>query len=107
MCGVNVDRKLWGCDCRCFWYLHECHISSSIRYVSPSFSYSSYFRFLTYGLFNNSFCMFVDVKILILGLVQSLFEASMYTFVFMWTPALTEGDDVSPLPFGLIFACCI
>ena len=51
--------------------------------------------------------MFVDVKILILGLVQSLFEASMYTFVFMWTPALTEGGDVSPLPFGLIFACCI
>jgi len=45
------------------------------------------------------------VKILILGVVQSLFEASMYTFVFMWTPALTEGDDISPLPFGVIFAC--
>lgn len=49
----------------------------------------------------------IDKKIVILGLVQSLFEASMYTFVFMWTPALTEGDDKSFLPFGLIFACCI
>jgi len=48
-----------------------------------------------------------DRKVLILGIIQSLFEASMYTFVFMWTPALQEGDDsgdTGPLPFGLIFA---
>lgn len=48
-----------------------------------------------------------DTKITVLGLTQSLFEASMYTFVFMWTPALSEGDDTEPLPFGLIFACYI
>jgi len=44
-----------------------------------------------------------DYKIAILGMVQSLFEASMYTFVFMWTPALQEGNPEA-LPFGLIFA---
>lgn len=48
--------------------------------------------------------------ILLLGLVQSLFEGAMYSFVFMWSPALTvEGED-NP-PFGLIFAtfmiCCM
>lgn len=43
-------------------------------------------------------------RILLLGLVQSLFEASMYTFVFMWTPAL-QGPKEENLPFGLIFAC--
>ncbi|CAH1784953.1 unnamed protein product [Owenia fusiformis] len=30
-----------------------------------------------------------DYKILCLGLIQSLFEGSMYTFVLEWTPALT------------------
>jgi len=44
-----------------------------------------------------------DSKIVLLGAIQSLFEASMYTFVFMWTPAL-QDDSSDPLPFGLIFA---
>lgn len=44
-------------------------------------------------------------------MVQSLFEGAMYTFVFMWTPALkkaaeeTTGEDNVELPFGLIFSC--
>jgi len=44
-------------------------------------------------------------EILICGLVASLFEGSMYIFVFMWTPILTDlsADDAS-IPFGLIFA---
>ncbi len=34
--------------------------------------------------------------------MQSLFEGSMYTFVFLWTPALQpHGEDI---PFGLIFS---
>jgi hypothetical protein len=41
--------------------------------------------------------------ILLCGLISSLFEGSMYIFVFMWTPALTERE-VGDLPFGLIFA---
>ncbi len=52
-----------------------------------------------------------DTRVPLLGLVQSLFEGAMYTFVFMWTPALEAAvraaqpgtEDV--LPFGLIFAC--
>jgi len=48
-----------------------------------------------------------DPKILLLGCIQSLFEGSMYVFVFMWTPALTEDPTVdgTALPYGLIFAC--
>ena len=37
-----------------------------------------------------------------LGLIQSLFEASMYVFVLEWTPALTiENENI---PHGFIFA---
>lgn len=52
-----------------------------------------------------------DEKILLTGLVTSLFEGSMYAFVFMWTPALKESAGAEELPFGLIFAtfmvCCM
>ena len=47
--------------------------------------------------------------ILLCGLISSLFEGSMYIFVFMWTPALREEKE--ELPFGLIFStfmvCCM
>ncbi|EJK45072.1 hypothetical protein THAOC_36333 [Thalassiosira oceanica] len=48
--------------------------------------------------------------ILLCGIISSLFEGSMYIFVFMWTPALTAltkeelGDDFDGLPFGV---CCM
>ncbi|KYQ90310.1 hypothetical protein DLAC_08912 [Tieghemostelium lacteum] len=54
-----------------------------------------------------------DEKTILLGLIQTLFEASMYIFVFMWTPSLieslqaidpTSSNIISSLPFGLIFA---
>lgn len=46
-----------------------------------------------------------NTDILICGLVSSLFEGSMYIFVFMWTPMLSNlsGQDAN-IPFGLIFA---
>ncbi len=51
-------------------------------------------------------------EILLCGIISSLFEGSMYIFVFMWTPLLKslslKADD---LPFGVIFAtfmvCCM
>jgi len=55
-------------------------------------------------------------EILLCGLVSSVFEASMYVFVFMWTPAMTTLTDPKhtgnvELPFGLIFStfmvCCM
>ncbi|CAD6197169.1 unnamed protein product [Caenorhabditis auriculariae] len=45
-----------------------------------------------------------DPNVLCLGLVQSLFEGSMYTFVLEWTPALTLAADGSSIPHGYIFA---
>jgi len=53
--------------------------------------------------------------ILFCGIVSSFFESSMYVFVFMWTPAMTqlESSHQQPvtLPFGLIFStfmvCCM
>lgn len=40
-------------------------------------------------------------SLLCLGLVQSLFESVMYTFVFLWTPVL---EPLRP-PLGIIFSC--
>jgi hypothetical protein len=59
-----------------------------------------------------------DSSILCCGLLQSLFEGSMYIFVFMWTPALTPGSGADggnahgagadgtsePPPYGQMFA---
>ena len=39
-------------------------------------------------------------NILYLGIVQSLFEANMYIFVFQWTPILDTGKT----PLGMVFA---
>jgi hypothetical protein len=44
-----------------------------------------------------------DSKIFIIGVLAACFEGSMYTFVFLWTPILTQADS-SSLPFGNIFA---
>lgn len=41
--------------------------------------------------------------IFLCGIISSLFEGSMYIFVFMWTPAL-KTDASTELPFGLIFS---
>ena len=51
-----------------------------------------------------------DANIAALGIGQSCFEGAMYTFVFMWTPALKRPEDDLDLPettsqyLGLIFA---
>lgn len=44
----------------------------------------------------------LDEKIALLGGIQSLFEGSMYTFVFLWTPALSPHHE--NIPHGFIFA---
>jgi MFS family permease len=46
----------------------------------------------------------LDISFLFFLLFQSLFEGSMYTFVFMWTPALTDASKKDETPHGLIFA---
>jgi MFS family permease len=42
----------------------------------------------------------MDQNLWILGMTQSLFLGSMYTFVFLWTPALEDSNT----PYGLIFS---
>ncbi len=64
-----------------------------------------------YDAFTSAFYTTMNNKeILYTGLICSLFEGSMYIFVFMWTPAMKAVTDVD-LPFGLIFAtfmvCCM
>jgi len=69
-----------------------------------------------YGGFKNAmFTTYNSTDILLTGIICSLFEGSMYIFVFMWTPAMTsltkEAGSDGPLPFGLIFStfmvCCM
>jgi MFS family permease len=47
-----------------------------------------------------------DPTIVAACMLQSFFESAMYTFVFMWTPAMESRSVVPPnlIPFGLIFA---
>jgi len=49
-----------------------------------------------------------DIRVALLGTIQSLFEGSMYVFVFMWTPMLSktfpEYDDATLGLHGLTFA---
>lgn len=49
-----------------------------------------------------------DWRIASLGLAQSTFEGAMYSFVFMWTPALKSenevGEETTSAYLGLIFA---
>ncbi len=44
-----------------------------------------------------------EPRIALLGAMQSLFEGSMYTFVFLWTPALSPKGE--RIPHGMVFAC--
>jgi MFS family permease len=51
----------------------------------------------------------LDPRVLALGTTTTLFEGSMYLFVFFWSPAIissrTLGDNNGPPPFGIIFSC--
>lgn len=44
-----------------------------------------------------------DPRVALLGAMQSLFEAAMYSFVFLWTPALSPNGE--KIPHGMIFSC--
>jgi hypothetical protein len=52
--------------------------------------------------FTRGYGFVADQKVALLGAMQALFEASMYTFVFLWTPALSPKGE--QLPHGFIFA---
>ena len=54
------------------------------------------------GLQDATIALFGSTRMLLLGGVQSLYESSMYIFIFIWTPALEEAG---PIPHGIIFSC--
>jgi len=43
-----------------------------------------------------------DSRVLLLGCIQALFEGAMYTFVFLWTPAMSKGGI--QIAHGHVFA---
>jgi len=51
-----------------------------------------------------------DPKIMLVGAVQSLFEAAMYIFVLQWPPAMTKlvtktFGSATGTPYGTVFSC--
>uniref|UniRef100_A0A7S2YH79 Molybdate-anion transporter n=1 Tax=Entomoneis paludosa TaxID=265537 RepID=A0A7S2YH79_9STRA len=51
-----------------------------------------------------------DPKIVLVGAVQSLFEAAMYIFVLQWPPALSSAvgstfGEAAKTPYGTVFSC--
>jgi hypothetical protein len=50
-----------------------------------------------------------DPKIMLVGAVQSLFEAAMYIFVLQWPPAISKAVagafEGSMTPYGTVFSC--
>lgn len=51
-----------------------------------------------------------DPKIMLVGAVQSLFEAAMYIFVLQWPPAISKAvgkafGSGSATPYGTVFSC--
>jgi len=67
------------------------------------------------GLRNALYVALRNREIILCGIISSLFEGSMYIFVFMWTPIMkalaAAAGQSTDLPFGLIFAtfmvCCM
>eukprot|EP00929_Paragymnodinium_shiwhaense_P002208 TRINITY_DN10241_c0_g3_i1.p1 TRINITY_DN10241_c0_g3~~TRINITY_DN10241_c0_g3_i1.p1 ORF type:complete len:606 (-),score=114.99 TRINITY_DN10241_c0_g3_i1:173-1990(-) len=55
------------------------------------------------SLWNALVLLFSDCRIICLCIIVACYEASMYAFVFHWTPALES--KIVPPPHGVIFAC--
>ena len=45
----------------------------------------------------------MDSRVMLIGTVTSLFESTMFIFVFLWTPVLDRSHQEPPL--GLVFSC--
>lgn len=70
---------------------------------SENFGDASEHSSVTEGFKKAGALIWNEPKIALLGAMQSLFEASMYTFVFLWTPALSPKGE--KIPHGMIFSC--
>ena len=78
-------------------------LHTSCHYLSFPFQpHGLFFCYVLCLIYYYYFLCGSDEKIALLGAIQSLFEGSMYTFVFLWTPALSPNDE--DIPHGFIFA---
>lgn len=91
---VYVATCLYSAESSSCWFTdHDClTVCSACSLLVPRFA-------LTFTLHGAP----TDPRVGLLGAMQSLFEGSMYTFVFLWTPALSPNGQ--HLPHGMIFAC--
>ncbi|XP_071453424.1 molybdate-anion transporter-like isoform X2 [Hetaerina americana] len=77
------------------------NVGHSHQLGSEATSMSKVFGSLTKFCMEGLRCIWSREVILLLGLIQSLFESVMYTFVFLWTPVLDPGHP----PLGVVFSC--
>lgn len=57
------------------------------------------------GQGKSAWAVLADPRVLSLGLCSTIFEGSMYLFVFFWAPALRSmAATTTTLPYGVIFA---
>lgn len=54
------------------------------------------------GLVHAARALFANRDLLLCGIAAAAFEAAMFVFVFMWTPALEALDD--SIPHGVVFS---
>lgn len=70
--------------------------------------YRSFLKVCKNIRYHNTILTMIDKRILVLGLISTCFEGSMYLFVFFWSAALKSSHAIAgrstDLPFGLIFA---
>ncbi|CAN1254693.1 Molybdate-anion transporter [Linum perenne] len=103
---VGSGRKR-ACITYCITYILSCITKHSPHYkvlmlgrilggIATSLLFSAFESWLVAEHFKS------DEKIALVGAIQSLFEGSMYTFVFLWTPALSPSGE--EIPHGFIFA---
>lgn len=93
--AAHICNKIYPCFHRCCSCWGE-QVSLNVTFGLKAFSPHYYHNYLV--------CLtcWSDEKIALLGAIQSLFEGSMYTFVFLWTPALSPNNE--EIPHGFIFA---
>lgn len=82
-------------------------ITGAIVLATWSENYGDSRQSVSAGLKSAWSMMFADEKILLVGIIQSCFEAAMYLMVFSWTPALQAASTAMALgeiPHGMIFS---
>jgi MFS family permease len=110
---ANVLRDFWGPVAPFMGALAVLIIAMFLISTTWTENYGDSSRSVFEGFSDAFVRMKSNRNILLVGAIQSLFEGSMYTFVFLWVPALqtaseleatTLGVKPAVVPFGYVFA---